>query len=416
MNRTQSTSKSITLGLAAILVAHALGAGAEPFVPTNDQQVLERVRVVALDPAARELRSLRAALAADPCDPERAAAFVRCCLERSRADGDPRHLGHAQAALSPWWDKAKPPVDVLVLRATLKQGQHDFTKALADLDLAVQLAPDHAQAWLTRVTILTVLGRYDEARQACVPLARLAPGLIAVTAAASINGLTGRAERSCELLRAALDGDGLTGVAEKLWALTVLGETYSRLGRAADAEKHFRRALNLGQRDVYLLGAYADFLLDQHREREVVDLLKDEIRADSLLLRLCLAERGIYAASRPIAEERRSGMNAAPLSPHVDALRARFEASRVRGDNVHRREESRFALGILRQPDEALRLAWANWEVQREPADARILLEAALAAKQPAAAAPALDFIQQNRLEDAQIAQLIRRLHSLAAK
>lgn len=401
MNRTQSTSKSITRWLAAILVAHALGAGAEPFVPTNDQQVLERVRVVALDPAARELRSLRTALAADPCDPERAAAFVRCCLERSRADGDPRHLGHAQAALSPWWNKAKPPVDVLVLRATLKQSQHDFTNALADLDLALQLAPGNTQAWLTRATILTVLGRYDEARQACVPLARLAPGLISVTPAATISGLTGQAERSCELLRAMVDATPSAGAAEKLWALTVLGETYARLGRTVDAEKHFRRAIHLGQRDVYLLGAFADFLLDQHREREVVDLLKDEIRADSLLLRFCLAERGI---------------NAALLSPHVDTLRARFEASRVRGDNVHRREESRFTLGILRQSDEALRLAQANWEVQREPADARILIEAALAAKQPAAAAPALDLIQQNRLEDVQLSELIARLNTIAAK
>ena len=35
-------------------------------------------------------------------------------------------------------------------------------------------------------------------------------------------------------------------------------------GDVSAAEQHFRAALNLGRRSVYLLGAYADFLLDQN--------------------------------------------------------------------------------------------------------------------------------------------------------
>ena len=52
----------------------------------------------------------------------------------------------------------------------------------------------------------------------------------------------------------------------------------------------FKQALALGRRDPYLLGAYADLLLDQGRAREAAELLKNENRADGLLLRLALAE------------------------------------------------------------------------------------------------------------------------------
>jgi len=64
----------------------------------------------------------------------------------------------------------------------------------------------------------------------------------------------------------------------------------------------------------------------------------------------------------------------------IAALKARFDAARLRGDSVHRREEARLALRLLKQPPRALQLARANWRVQKEPADARILLEAARAA------------------------------------
>ena len=42
-----------------------------------------------------------------------------------------------------------------------------------------------------------------------------------------------------------------------------------------------------------MLGAYADFLLDQHRYQDVVFLLQSETSADGLLLRLALAEQAL---------------------------------------------------------------------------------------------------------------------------
>jgi hypothetical protein len=57
----------------------------------------------------------------------------------------------------------------------------------------------------------------------------------------------------------------------------------------------------------------------------------------------------------------------------------------------------------------ALPLAEANWKVQREPADARILLESALVTKNPQAAQPVLDWMKRNRMEDFHLQQLARQ-------
>ena len=378
------------------LVVAATMVQGEPFLPKDGGQVLETLRSVALDPADHEIRELRARLNTDPTNLTVACQLSRRCIERSRREADPRYLGRAQAALAPWWDIPAPPVDALVLRAVIKQSQHDFTNALADLDLASHLAPRNAQVWLTRATILTVLGDYADARKACVPLAQLTPGLVALTAAASVTTLNGEAERGCALLQRALDGATSASTDEKLWALTVLAESLERLGHAAEAEADFKKALALGRRDPYLLGAYADLLLDQGRPQEAADLLKNETRADGLLLRLAIAESKLVPQP-------------ASFNGHVATLKARFEAGHLRGDFVHQREEARFALRLLGQSGDALRLAQANWRVQHEPADLRIFLESAVAANDSSAAQPVLDFMRKNHLEDVELAKLAQQ-------
>jgi hypothetical protein len=118
---------------------------------------------------------------------------------------------------------------------------------------------------------------------------------------------------------------------------------------------------------------------------------------DGLLLRLALAEE---AAKLKGADAHRA------------LLQARFDASRARGDVVHRREEARFALGLEHDAPRALQLAKANWDVQREPWDARIYLEAALAAGDRSAARPVLEWLDRTHLEDPAIAKLVELLRS----
>ena len=369
---------------------------AAPFVPQGPNEVLERLRERPLDSAARELRSLRATLARDPNNLAIATRMARRYIEESRSQGDPRYLGYAQAALSPWWSQPQPPNAVLLLRATIRQSNHDFDAALVDLSRVLEAAPSNAQAWLTRATILQVQGRYAEAAQSCERLSQLAP-TYAVTCSSEVAALTGQAARSYELLAGLLEKIAAPAVAHKAWMETGLAEIAVRLGRRDVAESHFKRALQYGAPDPYLKAAYADFLLDAGRPSEVVILLSADSRIDGLVLRLALAEQALGARELP---------------GRVATLQARFDAARARGDKVHLREEARFHTALLKQPGEGLRLAQANWSVQKEPADARVLLEAALAANDRKAAQPVIDWMSRSKLEDAALSRLVQSIQT----
>lgn len=380
--------------LAAVGLLWPTAVGATPFTPTNDSQILEHLRTRPADPTHRELQGLRNALQRSPRKLEVAVKVARRYIEQGRIDADPRYNGYAQAALAPWWNAPHPPPSVLILRATLRQSNHDFDGALADLNLAALATPNDGQVWVTRALVHQVRGEYAQAKRDCVSLLHLSTELVAVTCLAGVSSLEGRATLSYALIEKVLLRSPKATKAEQLWANTVLGEIAARQGKFKQAETHFEKGMALDP-DNYLLGAYADLLNVQGRFQEVIALLKDQTRSDNLLLRLAIAENQLHT---PQAAE------------HIAALQARFEASHQRGEVVHRREEARFHLELLKDAKGALTLALANWQVQREPADLRILLAAAVAARNPSAAKPALDWCAKTRLEDVQIASLRHQL------
>jgi predicted Zn-dependent protease len=209
--------------------------------------------------------------------------------------------------------------------------------------------------------VLTVQGRDVEARADCARIARLAVPLVTIACDAAAASVSGEAASAYRALTSALAAPGAdAGLAE--WAHTLAGEIAQRRGDAAAAEAHFRAALALDPRDPYLLAAYADFLLDRNRPREVVPLLQDYTRNDNLLLRLALAEARL--------PEMHSSFDA-----HCSDLEGRYDAARRRGDTLHRREEARYALEIAGNSARALALARENWKVQRESADLRVLAQ-----------------------------------------
>jgi tetratricopeptide (TPR) repeat protein len=384
------------VALAAALFGHAPQAAASSArVPADPGEVLEARPFPATDARSREIASLRRALTSKPDDLGAALRLAHLDIQLARERSDPRYLGHAQAALAPGWGEEAPPVDVLVLRATIEQSLHDFDAALRDLDRAVEGAPEHAQAWLTRAVVLTVRGRYDEARLSCAHLVPLASNLVVAVCQTSIDSLTGQAGPAYARLGEALRRAGRVSPDEEAWARSSLGEYALRAGKLDEADKSLRRALELDPEDGYVRAAFADLMLDRARPAEALALVRGREANDALLLRIALAEQRLHAPE---------------ASSHLDALAGRFEASRLRGDVVHRREEARFWLELRGDPARALELAKANWDVQKEPWDARILLEAARAAKAPAEAAPVLAWLAETKLEDPFLAKVAAEL------
>jgi uncharacterized protein (TIGR02996 family) len=368
-------------------------ASAAPFVPTDDSLVLERLPFRPSDPTMRELQLLRAQLFLQSNNQMLAVDVALRYIELGRVTGDPRYAGYAQAALGPWWHLAEPPRDVLLLRATLRQRVHQFDAALGDLALALARNPRDAQARLTRATVLQVRGEFEAAKRDCEALQGLTRPLIAVACLTGVNASSGRLAKSYQKLQEALARYPEAEPSMRGWLLTGLAEMAARAGLAPDAERHFKAALAGDPADQYLLAVYADFLLDNGRAREAGTLVKVHTKADGLLLRYALALKA-------------QGSTEAPQV--VEELRARFEASRMRGDRVHLREEARFELHLDADPRRALALAKDNWAVQKEPADARILLECALAANDGVALRTLKEWLAQSHLEDVQLARLLR--------
>jgi tetratricopeptide (TPR) repeat protein len=209
-----------------------------------------------------------------------------------------------------------------------------------------------------------------------------------------VASLNGDGPRSYVSLQSALNSSGATDPQMRTWVLTLLAEMAVRLGESSNAERHFLQALSISPADTYLQGAYADFLLDQGRHREVIRMLKDRTRVDGLLLRYALAL---------------NAMQDALAMSNVLALQDRFEAATLRGDTVHQREQARFELHLRKNAERALALAQRNWQVQREPADVRIYLEAARAARDVASEKTILAWLRQTGLQDAALESMKSR-------
>jgi len=381
----------LLLALAAAFTwARPTSADAAPYLPKTDDEVLETL------PGQLANSRLRSPAQATPdalLDSATAASRARVELTRYQESADPRYLGRAEAALGHFWDQPAPPEPVLVLRARIRQSSHEFLAALSDLDQALVLSPGDGQALLDRASIQTVLGHYDAARRDCQSLEGLTAPLYVVACRAAIAGVTGSAQAAAWELSRALLGSGIE-LEDKCWAESLLGELSTRLGDNAAAEAHLRAVLAACPSDSYAKGALADLLLDQQRNAEVVSLLSDQVRQDALLLRLTIAERRLESAS---------------VQAHLADLSQRFEEAHLRGSSVHRREEARFELALRDAPERALTLALENFQVQREAADVRIALEAALAAGHPELAREVASFVRGSRLEDPQIARLLTR-------
>ena len=357
--------------------------------------MLERVPG-ARDASSRALRDLNAVLTQNRRDIGLAEKVARLDIEQARKLGDPRFLGRAEAALAPWPLAPDTPAPVLLLRAVILQSNHDFDGSVAALQRVVSAEPSSGQAWLTLAAVHQAQARYEAGLRDCGQIATLTLGLAPDICTASIMSLTGHAPLALRAITISvaqnadeMRADPSLGV----WAETAAAEIAERLGDSS-TEQRYRDALAIDGSDPYLLGAWSDWLLDQNRPREVMALLRDRTRVDPLLLRLALAEQATGSSQ---------------AAGHIGDLAERFEASRLRGETVHRREEARFALDLQHQPARALDLARANWDVQREPADARILLEAANAAGRPEAADPVRAWLHDNGVEDARLSALAAR-------
>lgn len=303
---------------------------------------------------------------------------ARRLIQAGRASGDPRTLGYAEAELRAVPDAGAAGIEALVLRATIEQSRHRFDAARALLDRAIEQAPQHVQARLTRATIAHVRGNLDGARTDCEAIRESAEP-VAVICSAITDSLTGKNEQALKAL-ASVSDPVLRG-----WAQSLAGEIHQQQGALDAASRAYAASLSKGA-DLYTSVALADALIAQQKWTQADALLAPLPATDAVLLRRWIVMRGRQGDAGPLQAQ----------------LAERFAAAQARGEFLHAREAARFALE-QGDPAAALKLARQNWNDQREPADLRILALAASAAGDADALAEVRAWLTRTGLRDARV-------------
>lgn len=365
-----------------------------PYLPSRDDEVIQEVPA-RNDPSVHSMHALRAKFHAAPEDVGAALRLADAYVDYGRQIGDAHYAGYAEAVIAPWIHQAAPPPSALVLQATILQFRHQFGEAREFLRAAFKADAHNAQAWMTLATLDMVQGDYGSAGKDCAQVTSYAGFALGLACGGNLRSYLGQAQQSQALLRQAAASLATAPAPTRAWLQGLMAETAERLGDWSAVESCYREALAATPQDNFLLVAYADFLLDRGRPQEVLKLLEGHEQSDTAFLRIVLAQAAVHSAE---------------LANNVWIMAARFEALALRGSDYFGREQSRFALQLQHDPARALTLALQNWSVQRAPWDARVLLEAALAARQPDAAAPALQFLERTHLQDPVIEPLAKQL------
>jgi Tfp pilus assembly protein PilF len=369
------------------------------YVPASDEAVLQTVPSMS-DPRVRAFQALRAEQAARPRDMALAVRLARAYLDYGRETGDARYLGRSAAVIAPWMSLRPVPVPVLLVHATILQSRHYFATARSELIAIVKREPANAQAWLTIATVAQVQGDFQTTRQACRYLLTGGDLFVPLVCLASLNAVTGHAAASARVLSALWPQAETQPLPVQSWMQGIMADTAKYLGDDAAADRHFQKALQLAPGDNFLLADYGDFLLDEHRPRAALELVKDYSQSDTSFLRQVYAEIALHSPRARADSEQ---------------MARRFAALDRRGSRTYRREEAGFVMDVQHDPRRALKLAEENWTVQRAPEDMRLLLQAALAAHEPRAAQPALDQLDRSNFQYPAVVRLAQEVrHELS--
>jgi len=368
----------VVLLVAAAAVTTA--AAADRFVPTDPHFIVANVRQAEPDAA---LRALIARWRADPTGEIASVALAEGFLERARRLREPMFVGRAEAVLAAVVSRSSASTTQQRLYAETLQYRHDFSAAEALLGTVLRLAPSDAAARAQRASLRLVRGDFAWARADCAHL--LAGGgagqAIALTCLAQVHAASNRLDQGRALL-AAYPAPPAREAALRAYWLTVRGELFERASELDRAIADYGAALALEPQNDSIRATLADALLARGERDDARELLNVERPGLALVVRRAACTSG--------AERQ--------------ALRAQAAAwlalEVARGDSIHAREAALLALdgGDVAA---ALASAQANFRVQKELTDVRLLARAAMAAHYPRARQQVVEWLRSTGYRDA---------------
>lgn len=385
--------KPYVTSLAFVMLAGQALAQAR-LAPAPDTVVLPRSAQ-----AGNDVQSLRAAANAwrqNPRDEATALAYAREAFVLGLTEGDLRWYGAARTAMDPWWNAERLSAPLHFMRALVRQGFHDFTGALADLDASIALDPSSAEAWSWRFALHLLTTQLDRARADCAGIGQRFGADEGAACDATLQVRTGRAGAAVPVFERLATLPAYQGPLAQDWLRYHHGEALRVAGQPTRAIAVWQAHLQTRPRAHLVRVSLAELLNAQGQHAQALRLsLHDAVPADALLVQAVLA-------ARALSDPRATALDARALQ--------RLQAQDARGESLIERPQMQYWIRTGRDVARGLELAARNWAEQQEPADAVLLAEAALARNEPARAAPVLDWLAATGYTDPALDPLAQQL------
>jgi tetratricopeptide (TPR) repeat protein len=369
----------------ALAMSGGEAGAAERFRPVAPEYVVLRVPARATnDPIA----ILERRHSQRPEDQSVAAELAGLYVQRARTQREARFFGRAEVLLQPWVARPDASGATLRVQADILQNRHDFAGALRLLNVAIERDSRDVGARLMRASVHLVEGRAMEARSDCAAVLAGGESAAGTACLAQVLGDTGELAQAESLLKGLLaKGDELSADMRG-WVAWLQADFADRRGDARRSEMFLREALQATPFNEGVRSALADVLIARGACREALAVVDLPAPSIGLLARRARAQKALGESSLEATREQIS-----------DVLNL---ASR-RGERPHLREEALIAMDVDGDSERALPLARANFEVQRETLDVRLLARAARARGDREALDIVARWLRETGFEDADL-------------
>ena len=345
------------------------------------------------------LRELDKAWRANPRDLPSAMAYARAVFIVGLSEGDLRWYGSAKAAMAPWWNSTDLPAEAWFVRGLIKQGFHEFNAGLLDINQAIALEPGRAEFWSWRFALHLLLADMGAARQDANEMEKLFGREEAQVYRAVWRYRSGQALAAVGTLKASVRLPRFQDAFSQDWLGFHLGEAHRVAGQSEAAVAVWSARLKASPGSHLLRLSLADVLNQQgrHAQAKTVAMAKQSTSAltDALLMQALLASRGLKDA-----DEKR-------LASHMDA---RLKSQALRQEALIERPKLIYQITYGQDMAAGLALSVQNWQLHKEPPDAVLFAQAALALGLAREAEPVVKWAEQTGYTDTQLAPLIEQL------
>ncbi|HWK09293.1 MAG TPA: tetratricopeptide repeat protein [Vicinamibacterales bacterium] len=189
------------------------------------------------------IATARAHLAQRPVDARAAVVLADALMREARVSGNPGLAVEGEQALLR--ALADQPADYEARRmlAVVYLSEHRFRDAIDAGRRVRDLRPDDAWNYGVIGDAHIELGEYDAAFESFDRMMRLRPNAAAYGRAAYSLELRGRLSAALDAMRMAADATSPRDAESLAWHYSQIGDLYLQMGRRAEAEREYRRAL-----------------------------------------------------------------------------------------------------------------------------------------------------------------------------